>query len=210
MKKFIMMEQKSKAQDQIILSVHLKSFSENIFKHSHCPFTSDKKYTYHVTERHRLRKMTPDPCGVEEEGWVCMFLHLRSSRKKVPQQRELISLLLHPHLQHALDRPTTTSLPLRSALRRASKISSVMKDRADLLNTSSWWCLGGKLSSLFLCRKLSMLLWLKPSGDSSWWELNGSSKTSDAAKWTNGSLRTISLFSYTHLLLYGDCIIHVI
>lgn len=135
MKKYIMMVQKSKAHDQIILSVHLKSFPENLFKHGHSPFTSHRKYTYHVTERHRLRKMTAGPWGVEEEGWVCKFLNLR--RKKVPQQRELISLLLHPHLQQALDRPTTTSLPLRSALRRASKISSVMKDRADLLNTSS-------------------------------------------------------------------------
>lgn len=146
----------------------------------------------------------------QKEVWVCMFLRLRRSRKKVPQQRELISLLLHPHLQQALDRPTTTSLPLRSALRRASKISSVMKDRVDLLNPSSWWCLGGKRSSLFFSRTLSMLLWLKPSRDSSWWKLNGSSKTSDAAKWTHGWLRTVSLFVNTQSLLYADCIIHVI
>ncbi len=105
------------------------------------------------------------------------------------QQSELISLLLQPHLQQALDRPTTTSRPLRSALRRASRISSVMKERADLLNTPSWLSLGVKLRSLFLWRRLSTTeLWLKPSEDSSWWELNGSSEKSDAIKWASDAL----------------------
>lgn len=65
-----------------------------------------------------------------------------------------------------------------------------MKERAGLLKTSSWLFLCGKLSSLFLCRMVSMALWLRPSGESSWWEPNWSSKISDATKWTNGSLRT--------------------
>lgn len=100
------------------------------------------------------------------------------------QHRELISLLLQPHLQQALDRPTTTSRPLRSALRRASRISSVMKERADLLNTPSWlFLVGVKLKSLFLWRRFSTAkLEFKPSKDSSWWELNGSSETSAGEK----------------------------
>lgn len=102
------------------------------------------------------------------------------------QQRELISLLLQPHLQQALDKPTTTSRPLRSALRRASRISSVMKERAGLLNTPSWLSVGVKLTSLFLWRRVSTTeLWLKPSEESSGRELNWSSKTSNAVEWAN-------------------------
>lgn len=53
------------------------------------------------------------------------------------QHRELISLLLHPHLQHALDSPTTTSRPFLSALRRASSTSSVIGERAERLNPAA-------------------------------------------------------------------------
>lgn len=87
-----------------------------------------------------------------------IYRPVKSLKAKVDsQQRELISLLLQPHLQQALDRPTTTSRPLRSALRRASRISSVMKERADLLNTPSLLSLGVKLRSLFLWRTLSTM-----------------------------------------------------
>lgn len=113
---------------------------------------------------------------------VCQLVHIQILHIS-PQHRELISLLLQPHLQQALDRPTTTSRPLRSALRRASRISSVRKERADLLNTPSWLFLVVKLRSLFLWRRFSTTkLELKPSKDSSWWELNGSSETSAGEK----------------------------
>lgn len=98
------------------------------------------------------------------------------------QQRELISLLLQPHLQQALDRPTTTSRPLRSALRKASRISSEMKERAGLLNSLSRTS-DGRLGSLLLRRRLSTTeLSLQLSEDSSWRELNGSSERSAATK----------------------------
>lgn len=100
------------------------------------------------------------------------------------QQRELISLLLQPHLQQALDRPTTTSRPLRSAFRRASRISSVMKERAGRLNTASWFSPNVILRSLFLWRRFSSELGLKPSEDSSWWGVNGSSETSASTMFT--------------------------
>ncbi len=147
-------------------------------------------------------KMIWDSWEVEKRG-KCLYICVSVCVIKYPlsagvftqtvradsQQSELISLLLQPHLQQALDRPTTTSRPLRSALRRASRISSVMKERADLLNTPSWLSLGGKLRSLFLWRRLSTTeLWLKPSEDSSWWELNGSSEKSDAIKWASDAL----------------------
>lgn len=51
------------------------------------------------------------------------------------QQRELISPLLHPHLQQALDSPTTTSRPFLSTVRKASSTSSEMGERTGLLNT---------------------------------------------------------------------------
>lgn len=117
--------------------------------------------------------------------------HVFTQMKKADsQQRELISLLLQPHLQQALDRPTTTSRPFRSALRNASRISSVMKERVGLLNTPSWLSLDAKLWSLFLWRRLSTTeLWLKPSEDSSCRELNGSSETSAAAKQANDTYK---------------------
>lgn len=52
--------------------------------------------------------------------------------KKV-QHSELISLLLQPHLQHALDSPTTTSRSFLSALRRASSTSSEISECAERL-----------------------------------------------------------------------------
>lgn len=108
----------------------------------------------------------------------CMYAH---RWQRSTQQRELISLLLQPHLQQALDRPTTTSRPFRSAFRRASRISSVMKERAILLKTSSLLLFDKNSGCLFLLRRLSITeLWLKPSEDSSWWELNGSSSETSA------------------------------
>lgn len=123
-------------------------------------------------------------------------VHVFTQTKKVDsQQRELISLLLQPHLQQALDRPTTTSRPLRSALRSASRISSVMKERAGLLKTPSWLSLDAKLWSLFLWRRLSTTeFWLKPSEYSSCRELNGSSETSAAANWAYDTLENIHAF----------------
>lgn len=58
-------------------------------------------------------------------------------RKIQVQQRELISLLLQPHLQQALDSPTTTSRPFLSALRRASRTSSVIGERAERLSPAA-------------------------------------------------------------------------
>lgn len=53
------------------------------------------------------------------------------------QHRELISPLLQPHLQQALDSPTTTSRPFLSALRRASSTSSEIGERAERLNAAA-------------------------------------------------------------------------
>lgn len=53
------------------------------------------------------------------------------------QQRELISLLLQPHLQHALDSPTTTSRPFLLEVRRASSTSSEIMERAGRMNSEA-------------------------------------------------------------------------
>ncbi|KAG7243624.1 hypothetical protein INR49_011181, partial [Caranx melampygus] len=61
--------------------------------------------------RHLFSKGSPAPSHPFRE-----ISYLSGHMTKVDsQQRELISLLLQPHLQQALDRPTTTSRPLRYA-----------------------------------------------------------------------------------------------
>lgn len=66
---------------------------------------------------------------------ILSFLH-SCHREGQSQQSELISPLLQPHLQQALDSPTTTSRPFLSTERKASSTSSDMRERAGLLNTS--------------------------------------------------------------------------
>jgi hypothetical protein len=97
-----------------------------------------------------------------------MCVHGRRENGVDSQQRELMSPLLQPHLQQALDRPTTTSRLLRSDIRRASSMSSEMRERAGLLmNTPpSWTCWKGPSGT-----------WeseFQPSDESSSWDLKGS------------------------------------
>lgn len=65
--------------------------------------------------------------GAQHQPNNCIYLS-----KKV-QHSELISLLLQPHLQHALDSPTTASRSFLSALRRASSTSSEISECAERL-----------------------------------------------------------------------------
>lgn len=65
--------------------------------------------------------------GARHQPDKCIYLG------KEVQHSELISLLLQPHLQHALDSPTTTSRSFLSALRRASSTSSEISECAERL-----------------------------------------------------------------------------
>lgn len=146
---------------------------------------------------------------------VCLFIKVYnmpgSRRAQIayidPQHRELISLLLQPHLQQALERPTTTSRPLRSALRSASSISSVMNERVERLKTPSWLSLDAELGSVFLWRRLSTAkLWFKLSESSSWGEVKGSSEASVGVKIIKyeGMGIQAKYVHYLHFIIAGD------
>lgn len=75
--------------------------------------------------------MKVGPRGAQHQPDKCIYLC-----KKV-QHRELISLLLQPHLQHALDSPNTTSRSFLSALRRASSTSSEISECAERLRSAA-------------------------------------------------------------------------
>lgn len=68
---------------------------------------------------------------------LCIGDRTRCFFKKQGQHRELISLLLQPHLQQALDSPTTTSRPFLSALRKASSTSFEIGERAERPNPAA-------------------------------------------------------------------------